>query len=79
VITGLVITTAASLPRSVASGWVSARSATLGVQGTAVYTLCYYLGGSVGGALGGLVFSVAHWLGVSAYTGAFLLTVCLLC
>jgi MFS family permease len=60
---------------SVASGWVSARSATLGVQGAAVYTLWYYLGGSVGGTLGGLVFSVAHWSGVTAYTGAFLLTV----
>lgn len=74
VIIGLVITTGGLFAaHSVASGWVSARSVSLGVQGAAGYTLCYYLGGSVGGTLGGLVFSVAHWSGVTAYTSAFLL------
>jgi YNFM family putative membrane transporter len=74
VIIGLVITTGGLFAaHAVASGWVGTRSVTLGVQGAAGYTLCYYLGGSLGGTLGGLVFSVAHWSGVTAYTGAFVL------
>jgi YNFM family putative membrane transporter len=76
VIIGLVITTGGFFAaHSVASGWVSARSAKLGVQGSAVYIFCYYLGSSVGGTVGGLVFSAGGWPGVTDYTGAFLLTV----
>jgi MFS transporter, YNFM family, putative membrane transport protein len=76
VIIGLVITTGGFFAaHSVASGWVSARSATLGLQGSAVYAFCYYLGSSVGGTVGGLVFSAARWSGVTAYIVALLLTV----
>jgi YNFM family putative membrane transporter len=76
VIAGLVVTTGGFFAaHSVASGWVSARSATLGVQGPAVYLFCYYLGSSVGGTLGGVVFSAAGWSGVTGYTGAFILVV----
>ena len=76
VITGLVITTVGFFAvHSVASGWVSARSATLHVQGSAVYVFCYYLGSSVGGTIGGLVFSASGWPGVTGYTGALLLAV----
>jgi YNFM family putative membrane transporter len=76
VIMGLVITTGGFFAaHSVASGWVSVRSATLHVQGSAVYAFCYYLGSSVGGTVGGLVFSAARWSGVTAYTGAILLSV----
>jgi YNFM family putative membrane transporter len=76
VITGLVITTAGFFAaHSVASSWVSARSAKLGMQGSAVYVFCYYLGSSVGGTIGGLVFSDRGWPGVTGYTGAFLIAV----
>jgi MFS transporter, YNFM family, putative membrane transport protein len=76
VITGLVIATVGFFAaHSVASGWVSARSATLRVQGSAVYVFCYYLGSSVGGTIGGLVFSARGWPGVTGYTGALLLAV----
>jgi YNFM family putative membrane transporter len=76
VIIGLVVTTGGFFAaHSVASGWVGARSARLGVQGSAVYVCCYYLGASVGGTLGGLVFSAGGWSAVTYYTGAFLVAV----
>jgi YNFM family putative membrane transporter len=79
VIVGLIITTGGFFAaHAVASGWVSARSATLGVQGPAVYVFCYYLGSSVGGTVGGLVYSAAGWPGVTDYTGAFLVAVLIL-
>ncbi len=71
VVAGLVITTAGFFAgHSVASGWVSARSARLGVQGSAVYLFCYYLGSSIGGTVGGLAFTGRGWTGLTAYTGA---------
>jgi YNFM family putative membrane transporter len=76
VIIGLVIATGGFFAaHAVASSWVSARSATLRVQGSAVYVCCYYLGSSVGGTVGGLVFSSGGWPGVTDYTCAFLVTV----
>ncbi|HEY4458831.1 MAG TPA: MFS transporter [Pseudonocardiaceae bacterium] len=76
VIAGLVVTTAGFFAaHSVASGWVGARSARLGVQGSAVYLFCYYLGSSIGGTVGGLAFTGAGWNGLTTYTGAFLLVV----
>ncbi|HEX3780465.1 MAG TPA: MFS transporter [Pseudonocardiaceae bacterium] len=76
VITGLVITTAGFFAaHAIASGWVSARSARLGVQGSAVYLFCYYLGSSIGGSVGGLFFTGSGWSGLTAYTGAFVLLV----
>ena len=76
VIAGLVVTTAGFFAaHSVASGWVGARSARLGVQGSAVYLFCYYLGSSIGGTVGGLAFTASGWHGLTIYTGAFLLTV----
>jgi YNFM family putative membrane transporter len=76
VIAGLVITTGGYFAaHSVASGWVSARSATLGVQGSAVYVLFYYLGSSIGGTVGGVVFSSDGWRGVTCYTGALVAVV----
>lgn len=72
VIAGLVVTTAGFFAaHSVASGWVGARSAALGVQGAAVYLFFYYLGSSVGGSLGGLAFGGGGWPGVTLFTGAF--------
>jgi YNFM family putative membrane transporter len=76
VIIGLLVTTGGFFAaHSVASGWVSAGSARLGVQGSAVYVCCYYLGSGVGGTLGGLAFSAGGWSAVTYYTGAFLLAV----
>jgi YNFM family putative membrane transporter len=76
VVMGLLVTTGGFFAaHSVASGWVSARSARLGVQGSAVYVCCYYLGSGVGGTIGGLAFSAGGWSAVTCYTGAFLLAV----
>ena len=57
---------------TVASGWVSAR-ATHPAQAAAAYQLCYYLGSSVGGSVGGLVFAEDGWLGVTMFTAALTL------
>ena len=74
VIAGLVISTGGFFAaHSVTSSWVSARSAALRVQGSAVYVFCYYIGSSVGGTIGGLVFAEHGWPGVTGYAGAFLL------
>lgn len=76
VIAGLVVTTAGFFAaHSVASGWVGARSAALGVQGAAVYLFFYYLGSSIGGSLGGLAFGGDGWPGVTVFTGAFVAAV----
>jgi YNFM family putative membrane transporter len=76
VISGLVITTAGFFAaHSVASGWVGARSARRGVQGSAVYLFCYYLGSSIGGSVGGLAFTGSGWSGLTAYAGVFVLAV----
>jgi YNFM family putative membrane transporter len=69
VILGLVVVTAGFFAaHSVASGWVGARSAALGVQGSALYLFCYYLGSSVGGSLGGVWYGLAGWSAVVGYT-----------
>jgi MFS transporter, YNFM family, putative membrane transport protein len=76
VVVGLVVLTGGFFAvHSLASGWVSARSAGLGVQGSAVYLFTYYLGSSIGGTLGGLAYGDAGWTGVTWYTGAFMLVV----
>ena len=76
VIAGLVVTTGGFFAaHSVASSWVSARAAALDVQGSAVYVLCYYLGSSIGGTVGGLVFSAYGWTGVTYYTSALIASV----
>jgi YNFM family putative membrane transporter len=76
VVLGLVILTAGFFAvHSLASGWVSARSRALGVQGAAVYLFLYYLGSSVGGSLGGIAFGDGGWSGVTWYTGALTLLV----
>jgi YNFM family putative membrane transporter len=76
VIIGLLVTTGGFFAaHSVASGWVSARSARLGVQGSAVYVCCYYLGSSVGGTLGGPAFSAGGWSAITYYTVALLAAV----
>lgn len=76
VVAGLVVLTGGFFAvHSLASGWVGARSAALGVQGSAGYLFAFYLGSSVGGSLGGLAFGAGGWPGVTWYAGGFVLVV----
>lgn len=71
VVAGLVVLTVGFFAvHAVASGWVGARSATLGVQGSAVYLCAYYLGSSIGGSLGGIAFGEGGWSATTWYVGA---------
>ncbi|WHT18591.1 MFS transporter [Crossiella sp. CA-258035] len=75
IVIGLVVLTGAFFAvHAVASGWVGARapSAARG-QASAIYLLCYYLGSSVGGTLGGLVYAPFGWLGVVAMSCCWVL------
>jgi len=73
VILGLLLLTAGFFAgHTVASGWVSAR-ATHPAQAAAAYQLCYYLGSSVGGSVGGLAFSGGGWPAVTVFTAALTL------
>lgn len=79
VVTGLVVLTGGFFAvHALASGWVGARSATLGVQGSAVYLCCYYLGSSVGGSVGGIAFGWGGWPGTTWYVGVLALAVLVL-
>jgi YNFM family putative membrane transporter len=73
VILGLLLLTAGFFAgHTVASGWVSARAAHP-AQAAAAYQLCYYLGSSVGGSVGGLAFSGGGWPAVTIFTAALTL------
>ncbi|MGC4933155.1 MFS transporter [Gordonia sp. DT30] len=58
---------------SVASGWVSARATEHRAEASSLYLFHYYLGSSVVGALGGLVFSAYGWVGVAVYVAVLVL------
>jgi YNFM family putative membrane transporter len=58
---------------TVASGWVSAAVRKDRAQASSLYLFSYYLGGSVAGGLGGVVYSVGGWTGTVAFVGALLL------
>src|SRR5262249_31994107 len=60
--------------RTVASGWVGAVAHRDRGPAAALYMFGFYLGGSVGGALGGLVYSVGGWAATVTFVGALLLT-----
>jgi YNFM family putative membrane transporter len=76
VVAGLVVLTVGFFAvHALASSWVGARSATLGVQGSAVYLCCYYLGSSVGGSLGGIAFGAGGWPATTWYVGALAVAV----
>ncbi|WP_022900485.1 MFS transporter [Humibacter albus] len=62
VIVGLVVFTAGFFgAHAIASGWVGARAAVGRAQAASLYNLFYYLGSSLIGWFGGLVFAVAGW------------------
>ena len=58
---------------TVASGWVGAVAHRDRAEASALYLFSYYLGGSVAGAFGGLVYSVGGWPATVWFVGALLL------
>lgn len=66
IIAGLVVVTFCFfLVHAVAAAWVGALVPTARSQATALYSLTYYLGSSVVGYLGGVIFLVAGWTGAA--------------
>ena len=59
---------------TVASGWVGAVAWQDRGPAAALYMLGFYLGGSMGGAFGGLVYSVGGWAATVTFVGTLLLT-----
>ncbi|MHA6618869.1 MFS transporter [Pseudonocardia sp. DLS-67] len=72
----LVLTVGFFAAHSVASGWVGRRASTLPAGSPAVaaslYLFGYYLGNSVGGAVGGVAYDHGGWLGVVLYVTVLL-------
>ncbi|WP_232003618.1 MFS transporter [Mycobacterium sp. 1465703.0] len=58
---------------TVASGWVGALARRDRAEASALYLFSYYLGGSVAGAVGGLVYGVGGWPATAWFVGALLL------
>jgi MFS transporter, YNFM family, putative membrane transport protein len=58
---------------TVASGWVGAVARQNRAEASGLYLFSYYLGGSVAGALGGLIYSVGGWTATVAFVSALLL------
>lgn len=58
---------------SVASSWVGSRAGVMRADASALYLFAYYLGSSVVGVLGGVVYTGWDWLGVCAFTGVLTL------
>jgi YNFM family putative membrane transporter len=63
----LVLTFAFFSAHATASAWVGARAVSGRAQAMALYTLAYYLGSSLFGWLGGLVYDTAGWNGAVAF------------
>ena len=63
---------------TVASGWVGAVARRDRAEASALYLFSYYLGGSVAGALGGLVYSVGGWPATVWLVGTLLILALLL-
>jgi MFS transporter, YNFM family, putative membrane transport protein len=57
---------------TVASGWVSALAQQDRAEASALYLLGYYMGGSVAGALGGLVYRGGGWPATVGFVTALL-------
>jgi MFS transporter, YNFM family, putative membrane transport protein len=56
-----------------ASSWVGAVAHQHRAEASALYLFSYYLGGSVAGAFGGIVYGVGGWTATVAFVGALLL------
>jgi YNFM family putative membrane transporter len=57
---------------TVASGWVGAVVRRDRAEASSLYLFSYYLGGSVAGGFGGLVYSVGGWPGTVVFVGTLL-------
>jgi MFS transporter, YNFM family, putative membrane transport protein len=57
---------------TVASGWVGAAARRDRAAASSLYLFSYYLGASVAGGFGGVVYSVGGWPGTVAFVGALL-------
>ncbi|BBX62767.1 putative transporter [Mycobacterium saskatchewanense] len=57
---------------TVASGWVGAVAHRDRAEASGLYLFSYYVGGSVAGALGGLIFGVGGWPATVWFVGALL-------
>lgn len=62
----LVLTFAFFCAHATASAWVGSQAVTGRAQATALYTLAYYLGASLFGWLGGVVYDAVGWNGTVA-------------
>ncbi|WP_017580103.1 MFS transporter [Nocardiopsis valliformis] len=62
----LLLTFAFFCAHATASAWVGSQAVTGRAQATAVYTLAYYLGASLFGWLGGVVYDAVGWNGTVA-------------
>jgi MFS transporter, YNFM family, putative membrane transport protein len=79
VVAGLIVVTGGFFAaHSVASGWAGARGRALGAQGAAAYLLCYYVGSSVGGSVGGLAYGAGGWPATVGYSGGLVVAALLL-
>lgn len=68
VVAGLVVLTFAFFAaHTVSAGWVGHRAHTSRAQAAACYTLAYYLGSSLFGWVGGLVYEAIGWPGTVGY------------
>lgn len=63
---------------TVASGWVGAVAQRDRAEASALYLFSYYLGGSVAGAFGGVVYAAGGWPATAWFVGALLLAASLL-
>jgi YNFM family putative membrane transporter len=63
---------------TVASGWVGAVALRDRAEASSLYLFSYYLGGSVAGGFGGVVYAVGGWTGTVVFVGALLAVALLL-
>ncbi|MCV7443834.1 MFS transporter [Mycobacterium paraense] len=63
---------------TVASGWVGAVAQRDRAEASALYLFSYYLGGSVAGAFGGVVYAAGGWPATAWFVGALLFAASLL-
>jgi YNFM family putative membrane transporter len=65
IIVGIVVFTIGFFgAHAVASAWVGVRATTARAQASSLYLLAYYLGSSISGTGGGVVWSAMGWYGV---------------
>lgn len=57
---------------SVASSWIGRRARRARGQASSLYLICYYLGGSIAGTLGGYFWHSSGWTGVALFISALL-------